>query len=385
MQACNQELPQKTITRKSILKGIDRLVIKLGSNVLTKERHLNISAIRRIAMQVHQLTQKGIQIIIVSSGAMAAGMKKLDLKNRPTEIPLRQAIAAIGQAGLIQEYEKAFDFFDHKVAQILLTQQDLSNRKRYLNVRNTIRALLSWDVIPIVNENDTVAVEEIKFGDNDHLSAMIALLLNADLLINLTDISGLYDKDPRTETNAQLIPVVESYTKNLESYASNIPGALGTGGMLSKIKAAQKVSTAGIPMIIAKESENVLTHIMEGKNIGTFFVPRADKMKNRKCWIAFSKKTKGNVILDDGACNAILNNGKSLLPIGILSVKGKFNIGDSISLDNQSGHTIGIGLTNYTSDDVQKIMRKQTSEIENVLGERPYDEVVHRDNMVIRL
>jgi len=383
MQALKEKLSKKTIIRKSFLKNSKRLVIKLGSNVLTAERNLNVAAIRRIAMQVHQLTQRGVQVIIVSSGAMAAGMKKLNLQTRPTEIPLRQAIAAIGQAGLIQEYEKAFDFFDDKVAQILLTQQDLSNRKRYLNARNTIMALWAWNVIPIVNENDTVAVEEIKFGDNDHLSAMIALLLNADLLINLTDISGLFDKDPRTEKDAQLIPIVESYTKNLESYASGIPGALGTGGMLTKIKAAQKVTTAGIPMIIAKESENVLTQIMAGENIGTFFVPRTDKMKNRKCWIAFSKKTKGNVTLDNGACKAIIHNGKSLLPIGISSVKGKFSIGDSISLDTQEGLSIGIGLTNYSSSDIQQIMRKKTDEIENILGERPYDEVVHRDNMVI--
>ncbi|MBF0451895.1 MAG: glutamate 5-kinase [Candidatus Magnetomorum sp.] len=374
---------QSQITRKSILNHVDRLVIKVGSNVLTAEKSLNVAAIRRIAMQVHQLTQQGIQVIIVSSGAMAAGMRKLDLKSRPTEIPLRQAIAAVGQAGLIQEYEKAFDFFNDRVAQILLTRMDLSNRKRYLNARNTIRALLSWNVIPIVNENDTVAVEEIKFGDNDHLSAMIALLLNADLLINLTDISGLFDKDPRTEKEAQFIPIVESYTRELDAYASGIPGALGTGGMLTKIKAAQKVTTAGIPMIIAKESENVLTRIMAGEDIGTFFVPRNTKMKNRKCWIAFSKKTKGTVYLDDGASTAILTNGKSLLPIGISAVNGKFSVGDAISLDTLTGQSIAIGLTNYSSDDIQKIMRKKTSEIEKILGERPYDEVVHRDNMVI--
>lgn len=371
------------ITRQSILKNIDRLVIKIGSNVLTAKKNLNIAAIRRLAMQVHQLIQNGISVIIVSSGAMAAGMRKMNLQTRPTEIPLRQAIAAIGQAGLIQEYEKAFDFFDHKVAQILLTRKDLSNRQRYLNARNTIRALLSWNVTPIVNENDTVAVEEIKFGDNDHLSAMIALLLNADLLINLTDISGLYNKDPRTQNDAQLIPIVKTYTKDLEACASGIAGALGTGGMITKIKAAQKVTTAGIPMIIAKESENVLTRIMAGENIGTFFVPRNHKMKSRKCWIAFSKKTRGSVQVDKGACQAIIQNGKSLLPIGITGVSGKFNAGDAISLDIQDGQSIGTGLTNYNSDDIHKIMRKKTSEIERILGERPYDEVIHRDNMVI--
>ena len=376
-------LKDSEITRHSILKNVERLVIKIGSNVLTSKRNLNVSAIRRLTMQVDQLIKNGIRVIIVSSGAMAAGMRKLNLPKRPTEIPLRQAIAAIGQAGLIQEYEKAFDFFDHKVAQILLTRKDLSNRQRYLNVRNTINALLSWNVTPIVNENDTVAVEEIKFGDNDHLSAMIALLLNADLLINLTDISGLYNKDPRKYEDAELIPIVHTYTKNLEKYASGIAGALGTGGMLTKIKAAQKVTTAGIPMIIAKESENILTKIMDGEEIGTFFVPRNHKMKNRKCWIAFSKKTHGSVQIDKGACKAILKNGKSLLPIGIIGVNGKFNVGDAISLDINDGQSIATGLTNYSSEDINKILGKKTREIEFILGEKPYDEVIHRDNMVI--
>ncbi|ETR71825.1 MAG: Glutamate 5-kinase [Candidatus Magnetoglobus multicellularis str. Araruama] len=372
-------------TRRKYLKNIERLVIKLGSNVLTAEKNLNIQVIRQIAMQVHQFIQKGISVTIVSSGAMAAGMRKLSLDARPTEIPLRQAIAAIGQAGLIQEYEKAFDFFDHKVAQILLTRKDLSNRIRYLNARNTMRALFNWNVIPIVNENDTVAVEEIKFGDNDHLSAMIALLVNADLLINLTDIDGLFDKDPRIHQDAQFIPMVTSFTKDLESFASGIPGALGTGGMLSKIRAAQKVTTAGIPMIIAKASENVLINILEGDNIGTFFVPKNHKMKNRKSWIAFSKKTRGHIQIDDGAYHAILNKGTSLLPIGVTSVSGKFSIGDAIAIETQSATKIGIGLTNYSSDDIQLIMQKKSNAIESILGEKPYDEIIHRDNMVITL
>jgi len=369
--------------RKPFLKNINRLVIKLGSNVLTNEKSLNIKIIRQIAMQVHLLIQQDIRVIIVSSGAMAAGMRKMNLSSRPTEIPLRQAIAAIGQAGLIQEYEKAFDFFDIKVAQILLTRKDLSNRTRFLNARNTIHALLAWNVIPIVNENDTVAVEEIKFGDNDNLSAMIALLLNADLLINLTDISGLYDKDPRACTDACFIPVVESFSRDLEAYASGIPGALGTGGMLTKIKAAQKVTTAGIPMVIAKASENVLTQIIQGEDTGTFFVPRNQKMKNRKCWIAFSKKTRGHIQIDDGAVRAILNKGKSLLAIGVIGIQGKFAIGDAVAIETQSGQEIGIGLTNYNSEDIQLIMRKKSHEIKDILGEKLYDEVIHRDNMVI--
>jgi len=369
--------------RDSYLKNINRLVIKLGSNILTTNQGLNITIIRQLAMQVHQLIEKGKQITIVSSGAMAAGMRKLNLKSRPAEIPLRQAIAAIGQAGLIQEYEKAFEFFDYKVAQVLLTRTDLSNRTRYLNARNTIRALLDWNVTPIINENDTVAIEEIKFGDNDHLSAMIALMLNADLLINLTDIDGLFDKDPRKHDDAKLIPVVTSFTRDLENCASEIPGTLGTGGMLTKIKAAQKVTTAGIPMVIARASMDVLIQILDGQNVGTFFVPKNQKMKNRKCWIAFTKKTRGHIQVDDGANHAIFNKGKSLLPIGVIGVQGKFSIGDAISIETQSGQEIGTGLTNYSSDDIQLIMRKKSHEIEQILGEKPYDEIIHRNNMVI--
>jgi len=369
--------------RKPFLKNINRLVIKLGSNILTTDQGLNITVIRHLAMQVHQLIEKGKQITIVSSGAIAAGMRKLNLKSKPSEIPLRQAIAAIGQAGLIQEYEKAFDFFDHKVAQVLLTRTDLSNRTRYLNARNTIRALLDWNVTPIINENDTVAVEEIKFGDNDQLSAMMALMLNADLLINLTDIEGLFDKDPRKYDDARLIPLVSSITRDLENCASDIPGTLGTGGMLTKIKAAQKVTTAGIPMVIAKASMDILSQILDGQNVGTFFIPMNQKMKNRKCWIAFSKKTRGQVQIDDGANHAIFNKGTSLLPIGVIGVQGKFSIGDAISIETQTGQEIGIGLTNYSSDDIQLIMRKKSHEIEDVLGEKPYDEIIHRDNMVI--
>jgi glutamate 5-kinase len=373
----------KKSERHSYLQNINRLVIKLGSNILTTNQGLNVTVIRHLAMQVHQLIEKGKQITIVSSGAMAAGMRKLNLASRPSEIPLKQAIAAIGQAGLIQEYEKAFEFFDHKVAQVLLTRTDLSNRTRYLNARNTIRALLDWNVTPIINENDTVAIEEIKFGDNDQLSAMIALMLNADLLINLTDIDGLFDKDPRKHDDAVLIPMVSSFTRDLENCASGIPGTLGTGGMLTKIKAAQKVTTAGIPMVIAKASMDVLNQLLDCQNVGTFFVPKNQKMKNRKCWIAFSKKTRGYIQIDDGARNAILKKGTSLLPIGVIGVKGKFSIGDAISVETQSGQDIATGLTNYSSEDIQLIMRKKSHEIEQILGEKPYDEIIHRDNMVI--
>ena len=369
--------------RDKCFKNASRTVIKVGSNVLTENLGLNIRAIRRITTQICELVDEGREIILVSSGAMAAGMRKLNLSKRPTEIPQRQAIAAVGQAGLIEEYEKAFDFFDKKVAQILLTGDDLANRKRFLNARNTINTLLSWKVTPVINENDTVAIEEIKFGDNDNLSAMITLMMDADLLINITDINGLYNKDPRRNKDAELIQEVSTINKTLESYASSIPGALGTGGMMSKIKAAKKVVSAGIPMVIVKEKPDILKNIFKGKNEGTFFVPKTDKMASRKCWIAFTLKPKGILTIDSGAAKAILKNGKSLLPVGILDVQGNFSTGDPVSFELEKGLSLGSGLVNYSMNDIKKIKGLHSHEINDLLGHQPYDEVIHRDNMVI--
>jgi len=259
--------------RKSITSS-KRVVVKIGSNVLTEDHGLNLKVIGSISRQISLLMDKGIEVIFVSSGAMASGLRKIGLKKRPDEIPKRQAVSAVGQAGLIMEYEKAFEKFDKKVAQILLTSEDLSNRKRYLNARNTIYTLLSWKIVPIINENDTVAVEEIKFGDNDNLAAMIAILMDADVLVTLTDIEGLYTKDPRNNPDAELIPVVNTIKKSIEKMAGSIPGTLGTGGMLTKIRAAKKVTAAGIPMIIARgEKPEILTRLFEGEGHGTFFVP----------------------------------------------------------------------------------------------------------------
>ena len=239
-----------------------RVVVKIGSNVLTENNGLNVKIIRSIARQICRLIDDGRELILVSSGAMASGVKKVGLPKRPDELPKRQAVAAVGQPGLIMAYEKAFGRHQKKVAQILLTSEDLSNRKRYLNARNTMNTLLSWQVVPIINENDTVSVEEIQFGDNDNLAAMITLLMDADILINLTDIEGLFDKDPRIHQDAALIPIVTTITKNTEQYASEIAGALGTGGMMSKIRAARKVNSAGVPMVIAKgDTPDILVKI----------------------------------------------------------------------------------------------------------------------------
>lgn len=369
---------------KLMVTSSKRLVVKIGSNVLTQDNGLNLKVINSISRQISMLMDRKIEVILVTSGAMASGIKKIGLLKRPDEIPKRQAVAAVGQAGLIMEYEKAFERFDKKVAQILLTSDDLSNRKRYLNARNTIYTLLSWKVVPVINENDTVVIEEIKFGDNDNLAAMIALLLDADILITLTDIEGLYTKDPRNNPDAKLIPVVDSITKSIEKIAGDIPGPLGTGGMFTKIKAAKKVTAAGIPMIIAKgEKPDIITRLFAGEKHGTFFVPGKERLSRKKCWIGYSLKPQGIIVIDDGAASAIINKGKSLLPGGIVEVEGEFMEGAPVEFRNLKNEVLGVGLVNYSSSDIKKIMGLKTGRIKEKLGQKPYDEVIHRDNLAL--
>ncbi|MBW1956926.1 MAG: glutamate 5-kinase [Deltaproteobacteria bacterium] len=361
-----------------------RVVVKVGSNVLTEDQGLNLKAIRSISGQICGLIDGGREVILVSSGAMASGVKKIGLDKRPDEIPKRQAVAAVGQAGLIMEYEKAFARDHKQVAQILLTGDDLNNRQRYLNARNAILMLLSWHVVPIVNENDTVMIEEIQFGDNDNLAAMITLLLDADILINLTDIDGLYTKDPRANPDASLIPVVSTISKDIIRFAGEIPGALGTGGMLSKIRAARKVTAAGIPMVIANGNRpDILKKLFSDQEPGTFFVPKTKKLKSRKCWIAFTLKPKGILMVDDGAAAAIMKRGKSLLPSGIVGVEGDFGVGAPVEFKKGDRETLGTGLVNYSSTDIRKIMGLKSSQIKERLGYKLYDDVIHRDNLAI--
>ncbi len=370
--------------RKKKSNAIRRAVVKVGSNVLTAQAGLNIDAISSISSQICRLLDQGIQIILVSSGAMASGMKKMGFPKRPEAIPKRQAISAIGQAGLIREWEKAFARFDRKVAQILLTSDDLVSRKRYLNARNTMNTLLEWQVVPIINENDTIMVEEIKLGDNDNLAAMISLLLDADIFINLTDIDGLYDKDPRVFPDAQLIPRVATYSRSIEKYAGDIPGALGTGGMLSKIKAARKVTASGIPMVIAKGYRpDILIRLAAGEPHGTYFVPREQKLNRKKCWIGYTVNPQGTIKVDAGAAKALMNNGKSLLPSGIVDVQGQFPVGAAVAVVTEERRLIGNGLVNYNAEEIRIIMGLKTSQIKARLGQKTYDEVIHRDNLVI--
>jgi glutamate 5-kinase len=364
-----------------------RMVVKVGSNVLTAEEGLNLQVVEALAEQIHRMFEKGIEVILVSSGAMASGQKKIGLARRPDEIPKRQAIAAVGQAGLMLAYENAFARFGRNVAQVLLTSDDLSgSRRRFLNARNTLYTLLSWQVLPIVNENDTVAVEEIKFGDNDNLSALITLMMNADILVNLTDIDGLFTGDPRTDAGARLIEEVVHIDRSIEKLAGDIPGALGTGGMRSKIHAARKVTSAGIPMVIANgKSPQILEQLFEGAAAGTFFIPAKDKLSNRKCWIGFTVKPKGAIRIDDGACQAIQKKGKSLLAGGVVDVFGDFGVGAPVEVTDRNGLCLAVGLVNYSASELKKIKGLHTSQIRERLGNKPYDEVIHRNNLTVLL
>ncbi len=362
-----------------------RIVVKLGSNVITAKNGLDLKVIESISDQISTLMDRGIEVILVSSGAQAAGLRKMGMTARPTEMPKRQAIAAMGQSGLMMAYENSFGRQGKKVAQILLTAEDLNNRKRYLNARNTLNTLIEWKVVPIINENDTIMVEEIKLGDNDNLSAMITLLMDADFLFILTDIEGLYDKDPRRFPDAQLISKVTTFNKEIEEYAGHIPGTLGTGGMLSKIKAAKKVTSAGIPMVVVKGNiKNVLLDLFQGGSHGTYFVPKNKKLASRKCWIAHTLAPKGSLLIDDGAVRAVRENGKSLLPIGVVKVEGEFEEGASVAFKTLTNEIIGIGLVNYRSSDVELIKGLKTSQIEACLGSKHYDEVIHRNNLVLK-
>ena len=370
--------------RKSYLKQVKRVVIKIGSGVLTSKNGLNLNIIDDLTTEICRLRKKGFEIILVSSGAIAAGLKKAGLSKRPVSVSQMQALAAMGQSNLIMAYEEAFSRLGAKAAQILLTRDDLTHRRRFLNARNTLRTLLSWGIIPIINENDTVGTDEIKFGDNDNLSALVVNLTESHLLVNLTNIDGLFDKDPRKHSDAQLIPLVEKVDRRLTQAANAIPGFLGTGGMASKLAAVKTIGMGGIACIIANGLKpNILKDIFAGKPCGTFFLPEVSALNSRKQWIAFTKKTKGTITIDAGAQNALTQNGKSLLPSGIIGIQDKFSVGDSVVIQNSDKQMIALGMVNYNSGDLQRIMGAKSSEIEAILGYRHDNEIVHRDNLVL--
>lgn len=371
--------------RKAIISRTKRAIIKIGSSVLTDDGGiLDESAFDRLAKDISAVKNQKRDVAVVSSGAIASGMKKLGLTRKPTEVSMKQAIAACGQSTLIRNYERAFSSYGEKVAQILLTHDNLTDRKRFLNARKTLTTLFGMGIIPIINENDTVAVEEIMLGDNDNLAAHVTSLVEADLLILLTDIGGLYDKDPRRSRDAELIALIDRIDKNVESIAGDTSGRTTTGGMKTKIQAARTAAAFGVPTIIANgKEESTLEDLFTGKEVGTLFLPSGASLSRRKHWIAFTLKSAGQIIIDDGARNAISSKGKSLLPSGIKDVKGKFGVGESVTCVDESGAEIARGLTSYSSEDIKLIMGKSTRDIEAVLGHKYSDEVIHRDDLVI--
>ncbi len=371
--------------RQNYFDKAKRIVVKVGSAVLTDESGINFDVIQNIANELCFLKQSGREVILVSSGAVAAGKRKLALSDSSgVGLDEKQALAAIGQPKLIHSYETAFGKCGQTVAQILLTHSDLADRKRYLCVRNTILALFRFDSIPIINENDTVAVDELRFGDNDTLAAHIANLIEADMFICLTDVVGLFTGNPQTDPYAEPVYTVSAVTTEIEAMAANVTSSLGTGGMQSKIRAAKMVSSGGgVSFIGPGREKSILQQLFSGEMVGTFFLPASDKIKPRKQWIAHVLQPKGFLTLDKGACGAIYNRGCSLLPSGILKVEGEFGVGDAIHCLDESGDAIAAGLINYSSVDVDVIKQHHSHDIIDLLGTKDYDEVIHRDNLVL--
>jgi glutamate 5-kinase len=363
-----------------------RLVVKVGSGLLrAPQGGLREDIVANIVQQLSALRHQGKEVLLVSSGAIALGIQALGEHAIPSAIAQQQAAAAIGQSHLIWTYERLFSAYDQRVAQILLTHDDLHTRDRYLNARNTLQTLLSYGVIPIINENDTVSVAEIRFGDNDRLAAMVCNLVDADLLIILTDLDGLYTADPRLDPTAQLIPMVEAVDARIEALAGSTTHRTGRGGMASKIQAAKIAGVSGIHTYIANGLRaNVLLQLLAGNAVGTHIYPSTSaKLSSRKRWIGFALKAKGEIIVDDGAKQALTTLGKSLLPSGILSVSGNFRFGDAVYCTDTTALRFAQGLVNYSTKELQAILGQHTSHIERLLGHKAYDEVIHRDNLVL--
>ena len=371
--------------RKELLKKVKRIVVKIGSGVLTSEDNgIDPRFLDGLASQIAGLRDKGIEVVVVSSGAVAAGRQALGLPDRPRTLPQKQAAAAIGQSRLMRAYEEAFSGYELKVAQILLTRDDLANRRRFQNARGTLDTLLSCGIVPVINENDTVVVDELKFGDNDNLSALVTNLVEAQLLLIMTDIDGLYTADPRTDPSATLIHQVGAVTREMERGAGGSGTSVGTGGMATKLAAAKKVVKSGVAAIIfAGKGEGNLARVMSGELLGTLFLPAGESLNRRKHWIAFTIKPAGSIVVDAGARGALSRHGKSLLPSGIARVEGRFDRGACVRVLDQDGVEFARGIVDYSSQEIEKICRHKSSEIEQILGFRYGDDVIHRDNLVI--
>lgn len=372
--------------RQTLFDKSRRIVVKVGSAVLTDEHGIALEVIENIAREIAFLHDSGREVILVSSGAVAAGRARIGFKNGTSELGIKekQALAAIGQSSLMQIYDRVFSSRSQIIAQVLLTHKDLAVRKRYLNARNTLFTLFKFGAIPVINENDTVSVEELRFGDNDMLGAHICNLIEADMFICLTDVVGMYTGNPVSDPQARPIYTVDEITPEVEAMASHAKSKLGTGGMRSKIRAAKIVSAGGGSSFIGPGREpDILRKLFSGEMVGTFFLPHKERISGRKRWIASVLKPKGKLILDEGACKALVENNRSLLPSGIKKVEGDFGVGDAVHCATIEGQNIAVGLINYSSVDITKIRGYHSREIETILGYCDSEEVIHRDNIVL--
>lgn len=374
------------ILRQEIAATSTTIVVKIGTRVITRDDGvLDQQRISQLAGELHQVLDSGRKVVVVSSGAVGAGMGRLGLESRPVDVERLQAVAAVGQSLLVEVYDRSLAAFGRHAAQILLTAEDLEDRTRYLNARNTIRTLLEYGAVPIINENDTVSVDELQitFGDNDHLAAIVTNLIRAPLLVLLSDVDGLYQGDP-VDPASRVIPTVKQLDQSVFDLVRDRATGLSRGGMARKLEAARQATTAGENVIIAGgRTPGALAAILDGQQVGTLFLAQGATVAARKRWIGFAVQPRGHLTLDDGARRAIERQGRSLLPIGVVKVSGSFAKGDVVALSDPSGAEFARGLTNYSADDVRRIRGLKTGEILEALGHCPYDEVIHRDNMAV--
>jgi len=373
------------LLRQEVMCGADLVVVKVGTNVLAADDGtLDLEHVRHLSEQIAEIKRQGKRVVLVSSGAIGAGIGRLGLKTRPTDLPALQAAAAIGQCRLIEAYDSCLRPLGHPTAQVLLTAEDFNHRERYLNVRNTILQLLDWNALPIINENDTVSVEEIRFGDNDQLAAMVTNLLRAPLLIILSVADGLYPGDPNVTLDLKPIPTVTNIDEQTLAHVGVSKSKLGTGGMRSKLQAVRLATAAGESVCIASgRTPNVLLRLLAGETLGTLFPATGGAVRSWKRWIGFTKKPKGTYVVDAGARLALVERGKSLLPVGVVEVVGTFSSGDVVAVEHPAGVEIGRGLTNYSSDEVRRIMGRPSAQLAELLPGSRWEEVVHRDNLVL--
>lgn len=371
---------------REALKKAKRIVIKVGTSTITYANgKRNFSQIDRLAREISDLQNQGKKMILVTSGAVAVGVDRMGLPGKPKTIPGKQAAAAVGQGVLMHTYEKFFADYGQIVAQVLITKTEAIDRHRYTNTRNTFMELMRQRVIPIVNENDVVALDELKIGDNDNMSALVAGIVDADLVIILSDVDGLYTANPQTHPDAVIVPEVAEITPEIEASAGGVGSARGTGGMATKIQAAKAATSSGIHLVIASGTEkNAITRVLQGEELGTLFVSRENRLQFRKRWLAFGAKIAGSIVVDDGCAKAIRKaGGCSILPAGVFAVQGEFLPGSTVSVIDKDAHELARGLVHYSSAELEQIKGCNSGEIANILGHKNFDEVIHRDDLVI--